>query len=625
MSGPKRYSFPIGNDISGADVLRALHYIPGVQFRVENGYLISDVSNSAWQNGNNLVSLGKLVDEAKAEVRRNIEMLVKDKAKRKSNVASMISSLDEQAKREEEKIRNDIDKLQASLSLTGKQFITPFKTYSVEEEKNQIITLIEKKKKELDEVNKSVIQQKEELQNFLIKLDKTDEYEAYVKLIKKQPDGDLRCKNNENVSSLCSEIQKKINNLENFTNNFNKSYSNLKKAGLNEYIARLEQLSLVADPFSDDSTKLVAKIMDDINGEVAILKSQREMLANKKASLEEADSRIRALVELSELLKPIYINGSRENKDKIEAQEANTNLVNKIETLLEEYNNISYVPANKKAYIKSIRGSLRNVWANINKSILTQALYENAQELESIINELKVQDEKYKKYNKEEQRYYDLCRCLNIPEDKIDLIPSFEIAMNSDDGIDKSLNDLININKALQNEVNSNKRKIISYSIAAANEGRVVSFESNDDIARVTYLRPEAKGAIFDVQINSEGQTNIYPRGVILSNGRSICSKEQLASVHSSCAWAEDLNNTMKSVGFEDHSASELSDEIKQSMYNEQEFIRLNEEQSIFYLKRCGYTDSEIEEFGYEVETEIAEEHYEEENVISISKRMEIK
>lgn len=622
MSGPKYYDYPMSDDITSAELLNTIRHIPGVQIRVRNGVIETEVNNAAWIAGYDYEGLRKVIEKAKKQVRENKKMMKEDKTRRLKDVKKAINDISEAVEREEEQIKEQLEQLNETLCIASQHFETPFKSYSLQKQCEKLNTAIKSLQDDLSNIQKKAEKKKEELIKYQKELEATDEYADYCQLIKKEPKTKLREEDFEDYNGLCDEVCDEAKNLKSFCTSMNRAYELLERADLTDYIARLKNLSDCADPLSNDSVDMIDQIMEDIRKEMAALESQRDMLASNAKARSDAEARIKALADLSEMLKPIYVKASKENKDKIEAENANKELIKNIETTVSRTNNIEYLPDNAKAYLRSIKSSLKNARSNITSSAITKNLSDVHQQIEEIVKGLEKDNELYIRYNVEQKRYYDLSKCLGMENTAIQF-PDFEIARSSSTGIEAILNDLIARNEALQREVNNARRKLMAVAVGTCAEGKAVSCESNDEITRINYLRPETKGVIYDVQIDATGKTAIYPRGVILSNGKSICSKEQLKAAHSSCGWAEELDNAMKGLGIENTYAHEISDEVTESMYDEKEFIRLNEEQSIFYLKKCGYTPEEIASFGFTIEEEEFEEEESREEEAHIERKLE--
>ena len=118
-----------------------------------------------------------------------------------------------------------------------------------------------------------------------------------------------------------------------------------------------------------------------------------------------------------------------------------------------------------------------------------------------------------------------------------------------------------------------------------------------DGSLHLTYVRRESKGAIFDVDCGIDGRVGIYPRGVVLCNGRTTITPEELQKIHSSCSWADEIHGAFGSFGMSDSgSYEEMPAEVMQSLYDIKNYFHISSfEESVRFLQISGYSIEEIE------------------------------
>ena len=117
-----------------------------------------------------------------------------------------------------------------------------------------------------------------------------------------------------------------------------------------------------------------------------------------------------------------------------------------------------------------------------------------------------------------------------------------------------------------------------------------------DGSLHFTYIRKENQGAIFDVDCGLDGRVGIYPRGVVLYNGKTTISPDKLKTLHSSCGWADEIHGAFDSFGLS-HSGSyeEMPIEVLQSLYDIRNYYHISTpEESVRFLELSGYSQEEI-------------------------------
>ena len=93
------------------------------------------------------------------------------------------------------------------------------------------------------------------------------------------------------------------------------------------------------------------------------------------------------------------------------------------------------------------------------------------------------------------------------------------------------------------------------------------------------------------------------PRGVILSNGRSLISPEALNGIYESCDWAKEISEAFSQIELCDGTYEEMPEEVRRAMLDSKNYYVLKtEEESVRYLRMHGYTDEQIAALGYAAE-----------------------
>ena len=120
----------------------------------------------------------------------------------------------------------------------------------------------------------------------------------------------------------------------------------------------------------------------------------------------------------------------------------------------------------------------------------------------------------------------------------------------------------------------------------------------------MAYVRKANRGAIFDVSCGQDGKVGIYPRGVVLCNGKTTITPDELRDVHSSCSWADDITEKIRGFGIEGTSYEEMPEADLKALYDRANYYHIETlEESIKFLRLSGYSEEEIKEI-LEIEDE---------------------
>ena len=116
-----------------------------------------------------------------------------------------------------------------------------------------------------------------------------------------------------------------------------------------------------------------------------------------------------------------------------------------------------------------------------------------------------------------------------------------------------------------------------------------------DGSLHMAYVRKANKGAIFDVSCTQDGKVGVFPRGVVLCNGKTTITPDELKSVHSSCAWADEITDKIHGFGIEGTTYEEMPEADLTALYDISNYYHIETlEESIAFLKLSGYSEEEI-------------------------------
>ena len=246
---------------------------------------------------------------------------------------------------------------------------------------------------------------------------------------------------------------------------------------------------------------------------------------------------------------------------------------------------------------------------------LMQNILKELREIEDIC---KKDNDLYKRFKTEQELYleqYIKLQGILSAEDSIltkdaleTIIDPHEVKLAYKD-LEAQIANLKNLNKQLREILNEcfqiGACDSFSASVQQSAWGEKFKQEKTKDGAmHIEYVRKSDKGVIFDVSCNKEGKIGVYPRGVILYNGKLTITSEKLRSVHSSCAWADELTNGIRNFGIESTKYEEMPASELTALYDTANYYHIKTlDESIAFLKLSGYSEEEIDRI-LEIETE---------------------
>ncbi len=618
MSGPKYYTFPVGSAEEAAGIYAQLgSFQRGVRITVEDNQLNFVVSESAWYEGANYSTIKAEIDDAKQRYAESEELkrLLRDKKqKEKARIREKIRAIEEEFKQERATILSANARCQA---IKGEQQLscsTPFGTYDLSSELKGVDELSQKLTSEL----KALEQRKAECIKTLNDLEKSiDGCNSLDELSSKQVAVESVNVKGSNSSGLVGDVEnsikEKAKRLKNFATFLNKFYEGIKDKDLMGYFDRIKEEIKNIDIFDPNAFKKIEAVLIGIEKEIALLKEKQISAANDKAIKEKVDLQLKVLNDLKDYLKPVVQSIEVETQTTADYTQKSSEYIKECDEILARINELEFVNAKNKGIIASIVARL----IPLKNSKMSNSTVENLQRILTTLRELEKEctkgNEIYQEFKKEYEIYQDLyvqlqgfiCSgdCTAVDEEGNDILLSPADIILLSENPEEQIEELKEKNKQLTNLLNDCRQEALCGAIAATVEckdkkmGRGFKKEkTKDGSIHYAFVRSEYKGVMFDTECTKDGRLGIYPRGVVLHNGKKLISTEQLKKVHSSCGWADDIHNALGSFGMTNSgNYEEMPEEVLNSLYNEDNYYHLTtREESLRYLELCGYTKEEI-------------------------------
>ena len=636
MSGPKYYDFNLGSPERAAGVLAQLaSFGVGVEVKVVNNELKFVVSSDAWYDGMTYDKIAEKIEKAKIRYDENerLKRILEEK-KQKARTAARNAKIKiesdynvEKAKIAEARAKITRLKSQACFSIE-----TPFGNYNLSKMNEKVIKAEQKLASDIAALERS---REETLSAIKAAESKIYECSSITSL-----DGILRnltdagVTKNE-ISGVVSELEVEMNDktakLKAFATASKGIFAKLENAGLTGYVDRLKAEISKIDVFAEDSINKISVFLKEIEAEVELLKA-REQSAERNAEIEkDVQEKINALDELSKSLKPIIESTTSASVTSADYSAKSAEIIKALDDIFSHINSLDFVNGETKGKVDKI---FKEVTA-LKHSVMSQTTVERLRNNLTVLRELESEcikiDETYSRFKTEYDEYEKLYVTLQgflssdgvklSKKDEENALPSPTEVILSYDDPEEQIKVLKQRNEKLRELVGECTKESMSAAIGAAAEkdGRGKRFKKvkkKGGSIGLTFVREECKGAIFDADCSAEGKIEIYPRGVVLYNGKKTISAKELKRVHSSCGWAGELQSAFSALGMsEAGSYEEMPEEVLLSMYDEKNFYHIETfDESLRFLRLSGYSEEEINELldiadSDEIKTKKADEN----------------
>lgn len=620
MSGPKYYTFPAGSPEEAAGILSKFSAFQwGVSATVSGNEIKVTVSNAAWCAGKDYSYISEQISQAKErfredeEMKRMLENAKNDEVHRVGDIKTRISK---EADSKRKKLTDARGRSTVLCRESNVSFNTPFGVYSLSDCTERAEKLVQ----QIDSEIGSIAAERDRC------LSNCDSYSASVRsatslnelsrIQRNAPDLTIEGTYiDRNVDSLERDIKEKKKQLTAFVHFLGELDKAISTKGLSQYKQRITDKISSVDIYSPSSIQEILQLVEQVEREHTYLQEQLRIKQAGEAAEREVSYQIATLKQLKSLLKPLADNAEKSVETQIEYERIGKQAISECEQIIEQVlgldfcSEIHFKALEKiKSVIDRARGSLRspNVYAQLTAT-LTQ--------LRGIQAECIKEAESYTKFSVELDKYKELYMKLRgmlsaggsklIDEDGfIENPANIDFAYSDDEQQIAMLEDR---NAQLESIINQSVQHTFCAGMSAilhkSSWGTEFKREKRaDDSVHLSYVRKADKGAIFDVSCGANGEIAIVPKGVILSNGHATISADELRSVHSSCAWADEINQTFEGIGIPNGSYEEMDAAEKEKLYDKKNYYKIEtDEESIRFLRMSGYSDEEIEKMGYTV------------------------
>ncbi len=625
MSGPKYYNFPVSSPEEAAGIYAQLSaFQHGVRIRVVNNELQFTVSNEAWYQGATYSSIQAEINRARTRYVENEELkrlLRENKQKEKAKLKTKLSNIDSEYKQEKSKLEQARSRCSKIRNESTLSFETPFGRYDLSSELEKVKEAERQISSELASLDKRRADCVRACQDAERSIDSCNSMNELASVQRTIAGIKITGSNVvDTIDGLESSIKEKSARLKSFVSFLNKLYEGMKNKDLMGYLDRIKAEVAAIDIFDVNAPKKIESILTQIENEIALLKEKEISVANDKKISEEVSAQLKLLNELSSSLKPVLESIVVENITSADYTKKSNEIIKESDEILTRINEIEFISGENKGKLDSIVRELLPLRTSVMSETTIKRLQDVLTRLHKLEDSCVKGNELYQQFKEEYKKYEELYVKLQgflsaegseieDDEDERFLVSPTELILAYDNP-EEQIEQLKKKNEELTKLVNTCTQESMCGAIAAtvAKESWGEAFKKEkrkDGSLHLTYVRKESKGAIFDVDCGADGRVGIFPRGVVLCNGKTTISPEELQGVHSSCDWADEIHSAFGSFGMSDSgSYEEMPEEVLKSLYDIKNYYHITDfEESVRFLQLSGYSQKEIEDI-LEIEEE---------------------
>ncbi len=638
MSGPKYYSFNITTNSpeeAAGTYAQLSSFHPGAQVTVENNRIRVTIADTAI-SGLTEANIRRQIANAQTRYRENEELkrlLEEGKENAVDSIRKKEKDVKEEYKREKSKLETSKQRCEGIEREASVSYTTPFGSYDL----NAELAAVQAAKRVLSAEYDSLDQRKQDCLKACAdaelritscaSLKELEGAKRMIEGIGLSPSGTA-----DSVEELEGSVKEKAARLNSFVGFLDKLYEGMSRKNLMGYMRRIKQEVASIDAFDAAAGRKLQGILTQLESEIMLLQKAEEAKVKGLAIDADVQAQLRLLRELCEALQPILKDIDVQTVTTADHTEKNTELLRECEQLVERINALEFVGGRNGGEVDRIA----NVLAGLRDSVRSEA---TLRKLQGLLAQLQMQqkicekeNEQYQEFTAEYKRYEELYVKLQGILSGLDpkkmrgcdeLLSPLDVYLKRNEAPEAQTARLRTQNEELEEvlrrfaqELNCNA---VVAAVATSSWGKGFKRERREDGSlRFTYVREDCRGMIFDVICTKDGKMGIYPRGVVLCNGKRTASADDLKRVHSSCEWAEQIHDRLSVLGMtECGSYEEMGDEALQELYDESHYYHLQtRKESIFYLQLVGYSEEEIAELLDSEGTDVGDD-VEEDDVVT--------
>ena len=615
MSGPKYYSFPMNSPEEAAGIYAQLSsFRPGVKISVENNELKFTVSNSAWGAGVDYSTISEKVHHAKERYAANEEMkriLREQKAEEVKRIRAKKSAIESSYAKEMSKLKTAFSQCKALEKSAQIKVDTPFGSYGLPDESKKISEMSQTISAQITTLEREYKSCLQKCDDSLSDVEGCNSLSEIDKLQRNYNALDISISTiDKDVEEINHTVQNKIKLLKNYARFLQELYRNMQNKGLAAYFDRIKSEVSRINIYDGNASEKVNAVLIQIEKEIEALRKRDEIHNANDEIRRNIKEGIEVLNSLKEWLRPVIKCIESTSIISADYSKISKNTITECEKIISQIEGLEFVNGDHFGKIDSIKKRLQNLRKSIMSVSVVTLMQNILKELREMDDICKKDNDLYKRFKAEQELYleqYIKLQGILSAEDSIltqddskMIIDPHEVKLVYKDP-EAQIANLKNLNKQLREILNQcfQNGACAAFSASVQQSAWGIKFKkekTKDGAIHIEYVRKADKGVIFDVSCDKEGKIGVYPRGVVLYNGKTTISPEKLRSVHSSCAWADELTNGIRDFGIESTAYEEMPASELMALYDIANYYHIKTlDESIAFLKLSGYSEEEID------------------------------
>lgn len=616
MSGPKYYNFPfsVSSPQEAASVYAQLaSFHSGVRVTVNKNKLEFTVSDDAYYSGASQSEIIERVNRAREQFARNEEMkrILRDKSnEEKRKIQQKKSALAGEYKREKKRLETAFSQCSVIERQSQIKVETPFGNYGLPAEPKEVKEAARTITARLSALDAEYRRAVNKCDESLSEIDSCKALQDLTMIQRKYSAlGITESTVDKDVEKLNKAVQDKLKTLKHFVGFLEELYNNMQNKKLSGHFERIKSEVSQIDIFDSNAAEKVNGILTQIEKEISGLRESIKQQKENSEIREIVNAQIETLSSLKDHLQPMIESIEGSSSIRADYTEVSRRTIGECDDVIAVIENLEFISGEYAGQIDRIKNRLNVLRSSLMSESTVSISQGILRELHALQKTCLSDNDIYTRFKAEQERYLELyiklqgflsAKDSNLSDEALKVIIDPSKIMLVYGNPEEQIAKLKELNELLSDKLSecfqSGVCAAFSASIAKNSLGTKFKQEKYEDGSlHMTYVRKENKGAIFDVSCTSDGKVGVYPRGVVLCNGKTTITPDELKRVHSSCAWADEITDAICNFGIEGTTYEEMPKDDLSALFDESNYYHIKtEEESIIYLRLIGRSEEEI-------------------------------
>lgn len=615
MSGPKYYNFPVSSAQEAAGIYAQLSsFQSGVRVRVVNNELQFTVSNNAWYAGATYSAISERVNSARARYAENEEMrriLRERRTEEKKKIQTKKSDLENAYRREKARLEAALSQCSAIDRQAQTRVETPFGSYGLPAESKAVKETVQTITTRLSTLDAEYRSALNKCDDSLSSIDRCDALQELTKIQRKYSALSISESTvDRDVEKLNDTIQSKLKTLKRFVGFLEELYHNMQNKDLSGYFERIKSEVSQIDIFDNRASEKINAILTQIEKEISALREREKQHQESDEIRKNVNAQIEVLCSLKDSLQPVIESIEDYSSIRADYTETAKKTIEECSNVISVIESLEFISGERAGQIDRIKNQLNNLSNSLMSESTVNILQDILRELHETEKACQSDNDIYTRFKTEQERYLELYIKLQgvlsaegseLSDEALEVIIDPSAIMLVYGNPEEQITKLKELNEQLSDRLGECFQNGVCAAFSASVEqsswgAKFKQEKHKDGSLHMAYVRKVNKGAIFDVSCTQDGKVGVFPRGVVLCNGKTTITPEELKTVHSSCAWADEITDKIHGFGIEGTTYEEMPEADLAALYDTSNYYHIETlEESKTFLRLSGYSEAEIE------------------------------